>query len=181
MSYYASVSRQRGATLLVAMVMLVVMTLLAVTSFNLGKGNLQMVGNMQTRVESANAAKAAIEEVISKDFTITPSAALGSSNSKSYDVNGDGTADVTVTLTPAPCVMKAQLVKNAQLIMPEQSGCSTDEGQKFGIPGAVTGDSLCSDAIWQIQAVATDSVTQASRTITQGIAVRGQTSSSYCP
>ena len=38
--------RQRGATLIVSLIMLLLITLLAISSFTLGKGNLQIVGNM---------------------------------------------------------------------------------------------------------------------------------------
>ncbi|TLY72603.1 MAG: hypothetical protein E6K46_03125 [Gammaproteobacteria bacterium] len=41
--------RQRGATLIVSLIMLLLITLLAVSSFTLGKANLQIVGNMQQR------------------------------------------------------------------------------------------------------------------------------------
>lgn len=39
--------RQRGATLLIALIMLVIMTLVAVTSFNIGDTNLKIVANAQ--------------------------------------------------------------------------------------------------------------------------------------
>src|SRR5437763_142545 len=41
--------RQRGATLIVSLIMLLLITLLAVSSFTLGKANLQIVGNIQQR------------------------------------------------------------------------------------------------------------------------------------
>ncbi|MEK7736556.1 MAG: hypothetical protein AAB319_02190, partial [Pseudomonadota bacterium] len=45
----ATLRRQRGATLVIGLIMLVLLTLMAVSSFNLGKSNLQIVGNMQFR------------------------------------------------------------------------------------------------------------------------------------
>ena len=91
--------RQRGATLLVGLVMLVFMTLIAATSFNLGKSNLQLVGNEQHRIEASTSAKAALEEVLSRAyFSETPSTPFGTTNIKTFDVNGDGAADVTVTV-----------------------------------------------------------------------------------
>lgn len=189
MKHHHCAARQGGATLLIALIMLVLMTLLAVSSFNLGKSNLQIVGNMQTKAETSDSAKAAVEEVISKTtFTTTPSAALGASNSKTYDVNGDGAADVTVTLTPAPCIKKAQIVKNSQLDLSKATdlGCSSGVTQNLGISGAATGDSLCADTTWEITAVATDSVSSASSTNVQGVAVRvaadsGINTALYCP
>ena len=48
--------RQHGITLVTALILLVVLTLLALTTFNLGKSNLQIVSNMQQRDEAQAAA-----------------------------------------------------------------------------------------------------------------------------
>lgn len=192
----ASLKRQRGATLLVGLIMLVLITLLVVTSFNLGKSNLQIVGNMQHRNESLSSAKEVLEEVISTaNFTTSPAAAListscGSSttNSKCFDVTGNGTPDVTVTLSPQPCIKKAQVIKNSQLDLANENdiGCMTGAQQNLGVAGAATGDSMCADTTWEITAVATDNVTQASITAVQGVTVRvsaasGIDTTNYCP
>ena len=55
--------RQAGATLIISLIVLVLMTLLAVSTFNLGKGNLQIVGNMQRQNEALAAAQEVIEEL----------------------------------------------------------------------------------------------------------------------
>lgn len=186
-----SIRRQRGATLLVGLIMLILITLLAVSSFNLGKSNLQIVANMQHRTEAAESARATLEEVISKStFSETPSAALTggcATNAKCFDVNGDGTEDITVTLTPTPCIKKSQIIKNSQLDITkaEDAGCSTGATQNLGVAGAATGDSLCADTVWEIAAVATDAVTQARVSVVQGVAVRvaadSTTTTNICP
>src|SRR5207302_6258410 len=69
--------RQRGATLIVSLIMLLLITLLAVSSFTLGKGNLQIVGNMQQRQQAFAAAQGAVASVISSNqFSATPTDAL---------------------------------------------------------------------------------------------------------
>lgn len=186
-----ALARQRGATLLVGLIMLVLITLLAVSSFNLGKSNLQIVANMQHRTENMDSAKATIEEVISKTtFADTPAAALTTgcgTNTKCFDINGDGTEDITVQLTPAPCIKKSQVIKNSQLDITkaEDAGCSTGATQNLGVAGAATGDSLCADTVWEITAVAADAVTQARFTAVQGVAVRvaadSTTTTNICP
>lgn len=185
-------NRQRGATLLVGLIMLVLMTLIAITSFNLGRSNLQVVANMQNRAESANSAKATLEEVISKtNFTSNPAAALTNScasNAKCFDINGDGVNDVTVTLTPTPCIKKSQIIQNAQLDLTKADdvGCLVGAGQNLGIAGAATGNSLCANTTWEVTAVAADNVTQASVTAIQGVAVKvsadtGSNAAYLCP
>lgn len=171
--------RQRGVTLVVALIMLVLLTLLALTSFNVGKSNLQVVSNMQQRDETIAAAREVIEETISSTrFFSSPNNVLlnpcGGPNQRCIDSNGDGVPDVTVALTPPPTCVKAQAIKNTDLDMAnsEDAGCSLGAAQNFGVAGAVTGNSECANSVWEINAVATDNGTQASVTVTQGVAVR---------
>lgn len=182
-------ARQRGATLIISLIILILMTLIAVSAFNLGKGNLQVVGNMQRQNEAMAAAQEALEEAISTTrlFDSPTNIFLGScgANVKCVDTNDDGVADVTVTLTPTPSCVKAATVKNAtlDLSVAEDAGCSSGAVQSFGIAGASTGDSLCSDSVWELNAVAVDTQSQASVTVTQGVAVRVSTDNvaTSCP
>lgn len=59
--------RQRGVTLVVGLIMLVLITLVVTTAFMMSSANLKAVGNMQFREEALAAANAAIEDVISSD------------------------------------------------------------------------------------------------------------------
>ena len=105
----ATLRRQRGATLVIGLIMLVLLTLMAVSSFNLGKSNLQIVGNMQFRNQTQRAAEEAVETAISATASIsTPSTA-------SVDVNGDGTPDVAITITPT--LTQAYVKKNSAINM----------------------------------------------------------------
>ncbi|MES2125913.1 MAG: PilX N-terminal domain-containing pilus assembly protein [Pseudomonadota bacterium] len=173
-------SRERGITLIIALVMLVMLTLLALTSFNLGKANMQIVSNMQQRDEAIGAADAALEEVISSTrFFTSPEDAIptpcnGAANTRCIDTNGDGVPDVTVKLTPKPACVKAQAIKNSALDLTKADdvGCAVGSNQSFGVAGAVTGNSLCADSVWDVHAVATDVVTQAKVEVTKGISVR---------
>lgn len=171
--------RQRGITLVVALIMLVLLTLLALTSFNLGKSNLQVVSNMQQRDEGIAAAREVIEETISNTrFFASPNNVLanpcGAPNQRCVDTNGDGRPDVTVALTPPPTCVKAQAIKNTDLDLSnsEDAGCSTGSAQNYGVKDAVTGNSACANSLWEINAVATDNDTRATVTVTQGVAVR---------
>src|SRR5205823_12777067 len=114
--------RQRGATMIVSLIMLLLITLLAISSFTLGKGNLQIVGNMQQRQQAFAAAQAALATVISStQFTTTPADAIRNpcgahtpcmngnvtidcnsvANTACVDINGDGVPDVNVAVTAA--------------------------------------------------------------------------------
>lgn len=172
--------RQDGMTLIMALIMLVVLTLLALTSFNLSKSNMQVVSNMQQRDEAVAAANEVIEEVISRKFFESTSSALlapcnSVANTRCIDTNGDGTKDITVELKPKPTCVKSQVIKNTELDLENKDDLTCSVGQNpdsQGQEGAVTGNSLCSNSVWEIKAVATDNVTQASVVVTQGVAAR---------
>jgi Tfp pilus assembly protein PilX len=172
--------RERGITLITALIMLVLLTLIALTSFNLGKSNLQIVTNMQQRDEAQAAAREVLEETISNTrFFVTPDNILanpcnGEANTRCVDSNGDGKTDVKVAIAPAPKCVKAPVIKNTALRLEktEDAECSMGSPQNFGVAGAVDGNSACADSIWEVTAVATDVETAAQATVTQGVAVR---------
>jgi hypothetical protein len=66
---------QKGATLVVAMIMLLLFTLLVASAFHLSTTNLQMVGNMQVREEALASANFALEQVLESNFFDNPAAA----------------------------------------------------------------------------------------------------------
>ena len=184
---------QRGVTLFFALIFLVLLTLLAVTTFNVGKSSLQIVGNFQHRNDVLSAAQEAIEEAISTTrLVLNPGGIFltpcTSTNTRCVDVNGDGTNDVSVELTPTPACVKAQAVKNRQLVItsatsPDLACTVSPPPGTGGIVAIPSGNSFCADTIWEVRAVAADAVTQAQTTVTEGVAVRVKTDTiaTYCP
>jgi len=175
---------QRGATLLVALIMLILLTMFAISSLNTANTNLKVVGNMQAKAEALNVAQDAIETVISSPLFIsnpanailTPCAATGS-NTLCTDINADGVTDYNTTLTPVPTCVTVKPIKNSELNFTgpsaaEDLGCSAGQAQQFGVAGAVTGDSLCSHTVWEISVVTTGAGSGASVTVKQGVGVR---------
>ena len=55
---------QRGVTLVVGMIMLVLITLLVLAGFHLGRNNLDIVGNAQQRNDALGAAQQTIEAAV---------------------------------------------------------------------------------------------------------------------
>lgn len=141
--------RQRGSVLVVGLIMLVLLTLMAVSAINNTTANVQVVGNAQFRDEAAAAAQQAIENAISTAaFVTTPPVA------QTIDVNGDGTADYTVTFSPAPACQSYRAVD------------TSDAGVPTVCKGEIT---TCYWTIWDISAVVNDTTTGASVTVHQGI------------
>src|SRR4051812_25397821 len=90
---------QHGATLLVVLVMLVVITLLGIAGIKMSTSSLQIVGNMQVRKFSENYSAQAIEQVMS---SITPF----NSPTASQTVTGLP-AGITVAISNRTCVFSA--------------------------------------------------------------------------
>jgi len=185
-----SIRRQRGTTLVIALIMLVLLTLFAVSSLNTSRTNLKVVGNMQNKNEALNASQQTIEAVISTpQFIANPANAVptpcGAANTMCTDVTGDGVADFTTTLTPQPTCVAVTPIKNANLVLtnPDDLGCSAGQQQQFGVSGAVTGDSLCSQTVWDIKAKTVSATQNTTVTVTQGIGVRvsNDNAASACP
>lgn len=68
-------SAQRGATLVVVLIMLVILTLFAIAAVNLSSANLKVIGNMQARTAADAAASFAIEDTMSSISWFTANSA----------------------------------------------------------------------------------------------------------
>ena len=188
-----SMRRQRGVTLFFALVFLVLLTLLAVTTFNVGKSSMQIVGNFQHQDDVLKAAQQAIEEAISTTRVVLSPATIfltpcSAQNTRCVDLNGDGTNDIEVAITPTPTCVKAQAVKNRQLVItsatsPDLACTVSPPPGTGGVVALPSGNSFCADTIWEVRAVATDTGTQAQTIVTEGVAVRVKTDTvaTYCP
>jgi Tfp pilus assembly protein PilX len=176
-------SRQRGFTLLVGLIMLVLLTLIAVATFRLGLTQATVVANSQYRNEGIGAAQQAIDVVInSSNFAVNPAAAIaqsncsgGGANSLCVDTNGDGASDFKVTLTPQPRCVKAAVITTSSLDLsdPEDLACAAQSQQDFGlIKTGSSGNSLCANSTWEVTATAVDDATATNVTVAQGVSVR---------
>ena len=91
--------RERGATLVIGMIMLVLLTLFVIAAVNMSTINLRVMGNTQARNESIAAAQQAIEQVVTTDFPKNPVA-----STITVDVTGDGTSDYSVAIAVPACL-----------------------------------------------------------------------------
>lgn len=99
MKPFRSPGTQHGATLIVGMVMLTVITLMVITAFTLSSTNLQSVGNMQFRNEAIAAGNKAIEQVVGSAFTSGTT-----TQSINVDINNDSVVDYVVSVAPPVCI-----------------------------------------------------------------------------
>ena len=148
--------KQSGATLLVALVMLVVLTLFAITAINFTNINTRIVGNQQFKKEAESAAQQAIEQIISTDFTTNPLA-----TDVNIDINNDGTSDYIVKIAKPVCLTTKpiQLLELDITIADDQSCFKSAKQTTTGLISSSSGagNSLCSNTQWDVQATVTDS------------------------
>ena len=180
--------RQNGATLIVTLVMLIMLTLFAISAMNTSTTNLQVVGNMQFRQEGMRSSNEAIEATLSTTrFIDTPSDAVenpcGVQNTLCTDLNGDGVPDLTTRLTPPPACKQGRVIKIQELkiLSPKSDDVACLQAQQqgtFAVAGAqMSGNSLCGFTMWEITAetlqTGTNTVTSdVNITTVQGVSVR---------
>lgn len=135
--------RQGGATLFVALIFLLIMTLFAVSSVNLSTVNFKIVGNMQAMKYMDAAAQDAIEQVLSDADNYTSPA----SQTITSTVAG---VDYTVNVAAPECIDNRVA-----------SGYS-----------AVVDNIIPEDNTWEVVATVTDNATGATATVHQGVEIR---------
>ncbi|MEX6501648.1 hypothetical protein [Pseudomonas zhanjiangensis] len=153
MSHLLSPRSQRGVTLIVGLIMLLLLTLVIGSAFTLSGTSLKSVGNMQARDESIAAANIAIEQVVSSPFTTSPGA-----ESIDVDINNDGVRDYTVQIATPVCISESEV---PAVVIGKESGIRA---------GVVTPDSQWS-TVWAISAQVTDPASGALATIRSGVRV----------
>lgn len=182
------IRRQAGATLIVTLIMLVVLTLFAVSAFNSSNINLKVVGNMQSQSEGMAASMRTIEETISHtDFYNTPANAIpvpcgNQPNTLCFDLNADGTFDLVTSLTPAPTCSKGAIIKTSNLKITQSRddlACLQAQQQgTFAVAGATpNGDSICAETTWDLTAQTlaygqSTTTSDVNVTVTEGVSLR---------
>jgi len=167
MNHINSLRRQRGATLIVGLIMLVLITLMMVSAFMLSGTNLKAVGNMQFRDEAIAAANVAIERVVSEDFTVSPVA-----STQTVTIGG---AVYTVAVNKPECIKSIGIT-----LLP-----NTDLDYDTCVVGGENPTPICFDTVWEIEATVSPTgaaaITGAVATVKQGIGKRvNVTGSSSC-
>jgi hypothetical protein len=155
MKRFASTHAQRGATLVVGLIMLVLITLLVTSAFTLSNTNVKSVGNNQIRNEAVAAANKAIEQVLSSPFSDAPAA-----ESIDIDLNNDSTTDYTVDFA-APVCVSATVISGSSA-----PPSSITLGSMFAV-----GTPNYYHTIWDLDANVVDAASGATMRVRQGVRV----------
>jgi hypothetical protein len=164
---------QRGITLVVSLVMLIVLTLLVVSAIRFGNINLRIAGNAQTEAEAAAATQVVVEKTV----------ALINGASRPDDVAAQlqvavstGGADYKVDVTKPACALSKNVVTTElDPSTPADRACYEGEPTDpiFDAGGnPVPQPTACKDQQWEFSAALNDAPTGAKVTMLQGLALR---------
>ncbi len=150
MTDYTLPQRQRGAVLIVGLIMLVLITLTVTMAFNFSTSNLKAVGNMQTRNEAIAASNKSIEQLVgSWDFASAPSA-----DEFNVDIDNNGTTDYVVKVAAPACVKATAVTIQGS----HDSECP--QGADGMFPASCNGTTTVYNVVWDIDATATGNGTR---------------------
>lgn len=127
---------QGGATLVVSLIMLTLITLMILAALAIGLANFRTVSNMQFRDEALAAANKALDQVTSTPFTVTPAA-----EEVFVDLDDDGKFDYRVNIATPQCI-KATLDANtppSSLSLPPEMATASNWITTWEIQATVQG------------------------------------------
>ena len=182
---------QRGAVLLVGMIMLLMLTLVSLSVIRMSTRHTQVVNNEQLRSEAEAAAQYALDLALNQPYTGWDKyAGAGATERANLGVvtTADSVANsMAVTVSGLNC-RRARTLKNAELIKTSGGGVKYVDGADAGcFGGGNTGltitdpnalgspadDSLCASVLFEMQAAPTDAaLLGAQATVVQGVEVR---------
>ncbi len=174
---------QGGAVLVIALIMLLVSTLIALATFEMGSNNFLVVANLESQRQAQKAAEAALEVAISRwdRFHDGVGFCQGRKNHICFDLNEDDIDDIDIALDdPNPVCISVDPISNDELDptnTDEDQGCFIGKAQTGAVDGSGSGrESMCSEANWDVYAKATDLPWSDSRparaTVRQGLGIR---------
>lgn len=185
---------QKGSVLIVSLVMLVLMTLIAVSAIQTTGNMIQIVGNAQFREEAVSAGQQAIDQLIGSVTAtegIKTKAEEMNAASVNVDVTGDGNGDYAVTFSPLPsCLSRSdagtyvdnQIILERNIVLnPEED----DTPEEVAVRDAARTryqqlttckankdlGNQCFWSLWRVTTAVSDTFTGASTVVTQGVRV----------
>jgi len=191
-------NRERGSTLVVSLIFLLVFLIMALSVFRGSLTSSQAIGNMQWRNEAISAANVAIDQLLSESRIAAESLRITQEVNAAplkYDVNGDGKSVILVSFPPVnvdgitragPRCLRVTPIP-AEKLDPDKRedracfGSSSSSGiavDSAGGTSVVSGpQSLCANSDWSMTVRATDAATSTSVDVVQGYSVRILTTS----
>jgi len=155
MKLNSSPGAEHGATLVVGLIMLVLITLLVSSAFNLSTGNLKAVGNNQLRNEAIAAANVAIDRQLR--LFINGSVIRPSADTFQVDIDNDGNADYSVAVALPECI--------------SATVASTGSLSSVTLPASMSASDFW-NTVWDIRATASNVASGTSVVVRSGVRIK---------
>ena len=157
--------REQGATLLVVLIMLVVVTLLGVAGMRMSTSSMQIVGNMQARKFTENVASQAIEDVMNSiapfnSPTGNVTLRTGGTTVSATSYTGTSPASSDYVSLPSPAGIKVAVSKRVCQFSAPASGYSA------------VSTIAPEDDLWEFTVNVQDTFTGATSAMVQGTKIR---------
>jgi hypothetical protein len=167
---------QRGFTLVMTLIFLIIFMLFAISMVGSSMINTKVAANQQYRLEASTVAQQGIEQVMSQPFIQVPITTI---TSVPVDVNADTTADFTAQVAPPVC-LDSKVIPNASLPLGDVCKVPNNPNGNLTLPGPAASTSpppvapsMCSATNWDIQSSVTDANnTAVAVTVHQGASVQ---------
>ena len=166
--------RERGMTLVIALVMLVVLTLLVVSAIRFSNINLRISGNVQSETEAISAAQLAVDQTVKTMDASTNISAIPQQTQLQVSTGGK---NYKVDVAKPGCIFNKP-VNNVDLDPSNSADLACFEGndtekQLTASGSLTTTPTACKQQQWDVVASLNDSDSSGAKvTVLQGVAVR---------
>lgn len=167
-----SIKKQRGATLIISLIMLVVVTVLVLYSIRAGNTNLRIAGNMQVQAEAYAATEIGIEKTIEQ---IKATDLISMIPSQTIPVTLNGLQYNVVAAAPGKCLMEVTVLNESLKDTPEDRPCIAEVGGDFMLDDKgkpISKPSECKNQLWELRADVTEAMSGAKLSQVQGLTIR---------
>lgn len=176
-------SKNKGSVLFIALIMLVLITLVAVAAIRMSTTNLQLVNNEQFRAEAQTVASYALNEALNREEFFSNTTSTTTTVSLTTDNPLDDTKAFNVTASKPECVRygyikKSELIQADNTVLAEDVVCITGQSSNnitisdASVIGDPNENSLCADALFDIEVEVNDEATGANLVMAQGVSMR---------
>lgn len=173
---------QAGMTLVIALIMMAVLTLMVVSAIRFGNINLKITGNTQIQTEASAAAQVGIEGTVTQMIAAADISTIPAKPALAVSTGG---ASYAVDVNAPRCVFLKPV--STDTLDPSKSvdrncyeGADTDK-LVTNLGNLTVAPSACKDQQWDVAAAVTDGDSGAQVTMLQGAAVRVGAQVTLCP
>jgi len=149
---------QRGAILIVSLIMLMVLSLLAISAIRMSTMELRSINSTQARLEGLSAAQRAIDQILNSNFAANIG---GVANTYSIAVDAGKSYPVQVR---TPCLKQRETILNSEL------NRSNPEDEKCYAGGTIWSD--CARTMWELTASVNEGFFGVNVQVQQGVGIR---------